>query len=357
VKFIHTSDWQIGMPFGQFPDKAQILRKARVDVVKQVLALAESEQVDFVVAAGDLFDDNRISPGDIEELAAIVSRCAVPVFLLPGNHDPFTQDSPYVRYAELFKESAVVMRAPEPIRLRNVSLYPCPALSRTSCKDPTEWIPPRESTDGIRVAIAHGSIGISEPDDFPISSKAASDKGLDFLALGHWHGVNKIDDRTWYCGAPEATAFGQPKAGSVLLVEISAPNSKPDVRPVEVARLKWRELERQVCTKSDVDALLKEIDSLAGSDVLLRLRVRGSLPQPELDRIELKGERFLGTKVEIDVSLENGILEFHHPLLRAMVDILVAKTEPSNPDAESARRALSQLRTLVKQAGFRNEDK
>lgn len=358
MKFIHTSDWQLGMAFRHIHEKAETLRKARLDAVKQVIALAQKEDAEFVIAAGDLFDDNRILPAIVEDTARILKNSTVPVYLLPGNHDPLTQDSPYTRCPGLFTGSAVVFRDESPVNVPGGTLYPCPAKSRISAKDPTAWIPVRSKSDGIRVGIAHGSTGTPAPNDFPIGAKAAASKQLDYLALGHWHGVRKIDDHTWYSGAPEATAFGQPNAGKALVVEIASPESLPVVREVILAQFQWKEIDRELHNEAELDALLEEIANIASANVLLRVRLQGSLSQSCLDRIEtINTDRFFYVKVENELQVNNGVHEYRHPLLHEMSEILMNKANSGDSEeAEIARRALSKLRVLVRHAGFTAEE-
>ncbi|MBY0549683.1 MAG: DNA repair exonuclease [Candidatus Obscuribacterales bacterium] len=358
MRFIHTADWQLGMAFGHVQEKAEVLRQARMNAVKQIIALAESEKVDFVVAAGDLFDDNRISPYIVEEMAKVVSRSRVPVYLLPGNHDPLSPDSPYERCPNLFNNSAIVLRREEPIAVPGGYLYPCPARSRTSSNDPTTWIPARGADDSIRIGIAHGSVGTPNPTDFPIAPGAAKSRELDYLALGHWHGVKKIDERTYYSGAPEQTSFGETNAGKVLMVEIDAPGASPKIREHAVHKLFWSEEKRELNNEQDVSDLLSDIEELADENGLFRLCVRGALPQPQIDRIErIPEDWFFHFKLELDVAVTNGTWEYNHPLLNEMSAMLKEKTKSeSDLDASVARLALSKLHFLVKHAGFNSEE-
>src|SRR5687768_10631401 len=60
-----------------------------------VLRVARAAAADVVVLAGDTFDCHRL-PGDLLARAArVISAAAVPVVLLPGNHDPAVADAVY----------------------------------------------------------------------------------------------------------------------------------------------------------------------------------------------------------------------------------------------------------------------
>lgn len=90
MRFIHTSDWQLGKPFGRVPEQARAaLLEARLDAIGTLAAAARREGAGFVLVAGDVFDSPE--PGDriyrqaLTRMKAASDICWV---LLPGNHDP-----------------------------------------------------------------------------------------------------------------------------------------------------------------------------------------------------------------------------------------------------------------------------
>ena len=55
--FIHTSDWQLGKSFGQFPaDVGGALRLARQRVITRIAAAAKEAGAKHVLVAGDVWD-------------------------------------------------------------------------------------------------------------------------------------------------------------------------------------------------------------------------------------------------------------------------------------------------------------
>lgn len=351
MRFLHTADWQLGCNFSSLTN-AGILRKARFEAVKKIFALAEKQSVDFIIAAGDLLEHNLVDNWTIEQMAQIVSSSTVPIYLLPGNHDPLVPDSPYVRKPDMFGKNAVILREDAPLKISGGTLYPCPVRSRRSRWDPTEWIPTSGPDDGIRIGIAHGSAGISDPDDFPIVAKAAAIHELDYLALGHWHGTKQIDERTWYCGTPEPTKFRE-LPGHVLLIEIKEPKGKPTLSQFSVATHRWLSEAVTVYGEKDVEALIAKVISLQDSRTLLDLKVEGTLAPPELARIKsLRGEEFCELRVTCDVSPAMDEIKFHHPLLNEMVRYLQAELGSSVEQSHLFRRAIAQLTHLAHEAGF-----
>ena len=90
VKFLHTTDWQLGMARHYLGHDAQSrFSAARLDVSEQMARLAVDEQCEFAVVCGDVFESNQVQRQVLvrafEKLAAFPQ---LNFFLLPGNHDP-----------------------------------------------------------------------------------------------------------------------------------------------------------------------------------------------------------------------------------------------------------------------------
>ena len=185
------------------------------------------------------------STGKGAEIANLLSTAPCPVYIIPGNHDPagngsVWEDECWGRFAHVR-----VLLAAEPVDAPGATLYPCPALNRTSATDPTEWIA-RQTADGIRIGIAHGSV-IGHPemgDGYPIPSDAAGQLGLDYLALGHYHSTAFYPGadgavRMTYSGTHETTSFQERDSGNVLVVEIACQGDPPLIQKLRTRLLDW----------------------------------------------------------------------------------------------------------------------
>ena len=60
-----------------------------------VLSLARGANADVVVLAGDTFDCHRLPPELLDRTAEVIAASALPVVVLPGNHDPAVEDAVY----------------------------------------------------------------------------------------------------------------------------------------------------------------------------------------------------------------------------------------------------------------------
>ena len=86
MKILHTADWHLGKRLQDF----QRIQEQK-EVLAEIVALAEQEDVDLVVVAGDLFDTFNPSAEAEDLLYSTLKRLAAggkrPVIAIAGNHD------------------------------------------------------------------------------------------------------------------------------------------------------------------------------------------------------------------------------------------------------------------------------
>ena len=92
MKIIHSADWQLGKRFVQFgQEKAESLRAARLATLSAMLRTAREKCADAIIIAGDLFEDNHVADSVVQAALDVFREFdGVPIFILPGNHDPYT---------------------------------------------------------------------------------------------------------------------------------------------------------------------------------------------------------------------------------------------------------------------------
>lgn len=259
VKFLHTADWQMGMKALQAGEKAKEVRAKRYETAAKIVDVAKREGVDFVLLAGDLFEHHDVDESVVRRTVAVLDGFApIPVFVLPGNHDPLIAGGVWDRqswrrvggHVTLLREAAEVQVA------NDVALYPAPLKQKQSTLDPSAWMPARAAGDErIRVGIAHGALDVlPERTNFPISASRADEAGVDYLALGDWHGFVQ-NGRTVYSGTMEQTSFSEKDPGNVVIVEISGAGAAPVVTKHRIGALQWTEHDPTIRDATDVEHL------------------------------------------------------------------------------------------------------
>lgn len=281
AKFLHTADWQLGLKLHFIPgDRGALARLERFEVVRRIARLAAERQVDAVVVAGDVMDDNAVGADTLQRTAdALAAFAPIPVLLLPGNHDAAT---PGCALARLPTAPHVhVLLDETPVEIGGVRYLPCPLRRRHEREDPTRHIPTRQPGDPVRVVVAHGGVlDFSEEGDAPnrIDLERLAAAEVDFLALGDWHGTLGMRPWAWYAGAPEATRFKEKDPGNVLIVEVDGPGAAPRVERVPIARTRWIQKSVELTEDADVEDLIGWFERLPErSWTLVELSLRGSL--------------------------------------------------------------------------------
>jgi hypothetical protein len=287
MRFLHTADWQIGMKAAHVGAAGEAVRAARLEAAKRVVAAARDHGAEFILVAGDTFEHNAVPRPDVQRVADILGGFPGPVFIIPGNHDPMVPGSVWDHAAWGHHDNLRILREAIPEEIPGGLLFPCPAKSRHSLGDPTAWIPPRAG-DELRIGLAHGTLELPHIDDrtFPIPLDAAATRGLDFLALGHWHSTLVAEDgRTAYSGTHETTAFGERDSGNALLVTVT-PGAAPETEALRTGGLRWISLgrDKEIGSKDDLTDLVTAVDGLdAPGASLVRIVLDGILPPGALE--------------------------------------------------------------------------
>jgi len=315
VRFIQTSDWQIGMKGGGLGEAGPIVREVRIESTYNVLKSAQEQKVDFVLLCGDIFEHNMISQEDVKKVVTIFNQYPdIPLYLLPGNHDILGADCVYNR--EIFQRvnHLTILRTSDAVEVTNAILHPCPVLSKFTTQDLTETIPVVREAAGIHIGVAHGSlVGKSpvpnwEEIDLPIDPSGVVRTGIDYLALGHWHSHKTFKDSTGiariaYSGTHEQTNYGEDDAGHCLLVQIDGKGHTPKIVPIKTGQLTWVSKEFEIKDSSSLIELEKYFESIKEID-MVKLVLRGELPlefKEELDNIlEFQTTMHKNLRVKLD---------------------------------------------------------
>jgi DNA repair exonuclease SbcCD nuclease subunit len=334
VRFLHTSDWQLGLRRYYLDADAQARYAAdRFEAVRRLGEVGKREGAELVVVAGDVFDSNRVDRRTLLRGFDAMAAVGLPLYLLPGNHDALDAGSVYrsAAFRENKPPSVHVLDGAagvgEPgegaaaaddaadggavvVEVRpGVELVGAPWRSKRPLEDLVARLaaslPPARGV--VRVAVGHGEVDSLSPDaDDPARiSLAAAEAALaegrfHFLALGDRHSVTRVAERVWYSGTPEPTDFNEERPGHALLVDVTADGCA--VEEVEVGRWSFLRRDVELAGEADLDRLEADLAALPErSRTVLRLALSGALPlhaAARLDRLLTDSrERFAAVDV------------------------------------------------------------
>lgn len=302
VKFLHTSDWQLGMTRHYLDGEAQgRFSQARLDAVTCMAELADERDCAFVVVAGDVFETNQPDQKTIGRALDALKSFTVPVYLLPGNHDAYDPSSVYRRKDFLNScPSKVEMLADrEPRRPADgVEVVGAPWTSRRPLVDlVSETCAGLEPDGTVRVLVGHGAMdevvgSFEEPGSIRLQDIEASvaEGRASYVALGDRHSALRVGGtgRIWYSGAPEPTGYREPRPGRALVVELDERSSGlPRVEEVRVGRWSYHELVRRVDGDEDLNELISGLDAIGDKAyAIVKVKVEGTLTLSQAARLE-----------------------------------------------------------------------
>ena len=252
MKFLHTSDWHLGMTFRGGISYIGDQKYA----IEQICRIAVEERVDGILLAGDVFDKSIASAEAIrtydEVMTYICATLGIPVYMVAGNHDGAERIS---QCNELLKKSGLYIAGalsekPHKINTGDTDIYLLPWISTDKVKavypDKADAVLSME--DAYRIVLDHyrdtftaGHKNILVAHAFIVNAETSvSDRaaevgratmvgssvfeGFDYVALGHLHGPQKINERIRYSGTPMAYSFGkeekQEKSVTILDTDI-----------------------------------------------------------------------------------------------------------------------------------------
>ncbi|HYK89880.1 MAG TPA: DNA repair exonuclease [Acidobacteriota bacterium] len=293
IRFIHTSDVHLDTSFSGsgFPSrlgdrKREAIRGTFRRIVEDVL----SQDVQLMLIAGDLFEHDRITPDTVEFLKRQFERLgSIPVFISPGNHDPFIQGSPYrdedwsANVSIFREESFQTIELPEiGIRVAGFGYTHNQLEEHPFSKLPTM---PGDLTN---IVLAHASDISRVPSGKlrhgPFAVEEIAGKNIGYVALGHYHQqravTNELDEaQVWYSGIPEGRGWEEEGRCGYLLGEIVDGKIRVEGRPCNQFPLQTISLNCDGFSSREqiVEAILQHRGSSFDATTILRVRLEGTL--------------------------------------------------------------------------------
>ncbi len=223
-KIIHTGDIHLDSPFTGFANEdAKARRESLREVFSKIIDTANSEAVDVLILAGDIFDGYPIRPETASAFIRDLRRAKCRVFITPGNHDPLTPASPYETLT--FPENVHIFKSGKltAVEIPELSLRVFGAAYTDVSYDERLLegfkVPEDEFTN---IVILHSNLytdGYS-----PVSSTEIAECGADYVALAHVHKPTEIEKagntHYAYCGCPESRDFGESYDTAIYIGEV-----------------------------------------------------------------------------------------------------------------------------------------
>ncbi|GAB3556972.1 exonuclease SbcD [Actinopolyspora lacussalsi] len=387
MRLLHTSDWHIGRTF-----HGHDLLDDQRRVLSELAEIVRAENVDVVVISGDLYDRSVPSGEAVQTCVDVLEqlrRTGARLVVTSGNHDSPQRVGAFAGFAAAgglhlhtrvatLHEPTVLSDEHGPVAFYGIPyLEPDPArqVLRTStapgaAEDVERGHPAvlGEAMNRVRgeldsrdpgtrsVVLAHAfvtgggssdserNIAVGGVDQVPADVFA----GVDYVALGHLHGCQRITERVRYSGSPMAYSFSEARQRkSVWLVELDS-EGLSETRRIELP------VPRELATVSGtLEQLLHDPEYESATDCYVSATVTDEArPVDGMRRLQQRFPHAVhmewepaGGRARASLRYSEAVRDRDEPrLLRDFVANCRGE-EPSDSEGELLDRALSEVNT------------
>jgi len=300
IKFMHTSDLLLDQKITNNNFSLRERQKKRMELIerfRRLLKIAAEEKIQYLFIAGNLFDNNYISYGNLLQLTTEFSR-------LKNTKIIISDGSANLNNRNLIKS----VRWPSNVYLQNeiseitkltfddgINIYLCGGVESEKLRENLYNIDTRE--DNISVLLSSCNVDNCCKEPFKLDSKLIRYK-FDYCALGGSSEYLKIDTNIYYPGKIAQIDFEETNTKCGYILGELTPNVKVDY----IALNENRYVNTEISIDAD-DSMLNIIDKIrktSNSKEYVRIRLSGQMNSDiSFDEIKNEAKQFFNY-VEFD---------------------------------------------------------
>lgn len=269
LTFLHCADLHLGAPFRGLAQVSELWAARLIQAISEsfdrVIDAAVRRKVDFVVIAGDVFDASRASYGDylhFFEGMCTLQVAGIPVYLITGNHDPFTSwqqsmfslpENVHMLAAdrpgfELFEKDGepVCIIAGRGYYNQTWPMDECIAdgLTHQAAIEALSPAHPDVAAAPFAVGVLHTGLNL-DPIKAPVNPSVLMNAGMDYWACGHIHMryvyPSKENPRIVFSGCIQGRDIKETGTRGVMAVTLSE-GVVPQLEYIPTASVVWQKL-------------------------------------------------------------------------------------------------------------------
>jgi len=304
LRLLHTADVHLDAPFSGAGLSLDQARERRADLLRTFTAtceLAKTHEVDLFLIAGDLFEEEYLSPTTLRTVMDLLAEVApIPVVISPGNHDHYHATSPY--RVEKWPDNVHIFTRLEPDKFTftelDLTVHGCAFTAPHVHKAVWDRFRIDHTRSlGINVLCTHAAFYTGEPGQaanyLPLALAQLQAIGADYTALGHYHrGFYPWEDtfsksvRAAYPGSPEPMHWRGDNQAGALIITIDEEKKSAKAEKIPLAQKQYHEAELdagKLSTPRDYKKAIEELCSSKqwGARDLVRITINGR-HEPEL---------------------------------------------------------------------------
>lgn len=288
-KFLHCADLHLGSFFAGIssknPEIAKTLAESPFQALNNLVNYARDHRSDFIVIAGDVFEDERPALDVQLKFKDIIGRIEIPVLIAGGNHDYRPAN-----YHDLVEYPANVFHF-DRFAVKELVINGCKVeiagLSHDRAKETRNLA--REfqlaKTGDFAIGLLHANIN-SQPDFQPYAPAPLGElceKNIDYWALGHVHQFRILCQRPYvvYPGCIQGRSVNENGEKGFVEVQYFAPGQlEVTFHSADGVRFELVECEINHLATIDrvIESVRHEICSRELGNAVIRLILKGPTP-------------------------------------------------------------------------------
>lgn len=292
MKFVHIADVHFDRPFTVLEERglSEVRRLEQRNAFRKVIEYIKINNIPYLFICGDLYETEYVKQSTIEYINKMFNEIPeTKIFIVPGNHDPYTKASPYMTFnfgnnVKIFKSNL------EKIECGNVNIYGYGFEDFYMKSRQQEEI--AIDKDKINILLTHCDLDGAGKGDTrynPILKSKLQNLEMDYIALGHIH-KPLYTDNIVYSGSLISLGFDELGSHGMVVGEIEEESKRLELKFIPVDEKEFIEAEIDVSDIFSREELIEKIN-------------KEKLPDDKYIKIILTGSR----KIEIDLL---GLLKY-----------------------------------------------
>lgn len=262
MRFLHTADWHLGRRLFGYD-----LVEEQNDAFEQLISIAQEEQVDAIVVAGDLYDRQNPAETAVAQLTKMISTInldlKLPLLMINGNHDSAVRlgvGNQWFASTNFFLHTEIA-QAVTPVEMNDVQFFLLPyfelyqarqyfeddsirtleqAIARIVTEMKTKFAP-----DKKHILVAHFFAAGSSHSDSETTVNVGGLEAVpldllqdfDYVALGHVHNKDALQNPVIrYSGSLIKYSLSEENQTKGVLIIDTEPEIQVKFRPVTPLR-------------------------------------------------------------------------------------------------------------------------
>ncbi len=269
MKFVHIADMHFDSPYLNLSDKdnmGELRRLEQRKIFTKIIQYIKENSIPLFFISGDLYEHNYIKKSTIDFMNNLFKEIPnTHIFISPGNHDPNLKDSYYNTFN--WSSNVKVFNANvEKFSLNNINIYGYGFEDFYVSNIPELENLTIDSTNDneFNILVIHGTLDGSQSAEKvynPLSTTTLLHKGFDYVALGHIHKRESIQNKIVYPGSTISHGFDELGAHGMIVGEFSKLGNK--IEFIQLDERNFEEIEFDISNIRYKEDLVHSLENLS----------------------------------------------------------------------------------------------